>query len=211
MPGIDLLIPFVIATAAFAYFPGPALLFTAAQTLARGRRAGLMAALGIHLGGYAHVAAAALGLSAIFRYAPEAFLVLKLAGAAYLVWLGIGMLRQRRSASGGAPALDVCYRRILLQSIVVELLNPKVAIFYLAFLPQFVDPSAALPVGVQFLVLGLFVNLAFSSADVVAVALADRVTILLRHSARRIGLFRWAAGSLLIGLGIKLAFARATP
>ena len=147
MPGLDLLLAFAAATAVFAYFPGPALLYTAAQTLARGRRAGLMAALGIHLGCYAHVFAAAFGLSAVFRHVPELYAALKIVGALYLVVLGIGMLRSRGTgaAEAAAPAPKTA-RRAFLESVLVELLNPKVAIFFIAFLPQFVDPSASLPI-----------------------------------------------------------------
>ncbi|MGI9486535.1 MAG: LysE family translocator, partial [Geminicoccaceae bacterium] len=182
MPGLDLLIPFAIATAVFAYFPGPALLYTAAQTLARGRRAGFMAAFGIHLGCYLHVFAAALGLSAVLQYVPELYLALKFAGAAYLIWLGISMWRQR-AAAGGTMDLPVkTTRRALLESMTVEILNPKVALFFLAFLPQFVDPAAALPISLQFLLLGVIVNFAFSSADVVTIRLADHVVGYLRRS-----------------------------
>jgi threonine/homoserine/homoserine lactone efflux protein len=95
----DLLPAFAVAAITFAVMPGPALLYTAAQTLARGRRAGLMAALGIHLGCWFHVAAAALGLSAVFRHAPEAYAALKLAGAAYLVWIGLRLLLDRGEAA----------------------------------------------------------------------------------------------------------------
>ena len=92
MPSADLLAAFAVATLIFAYMPGPAMLYTAAQTLARGRKAGLWAAAGIHLGCWVHVAAATLGLSAAFRHAPELYAALKLAGAAYLVWLGLRMI-----------------------------------------------------------------------------------------------------------------------
>ena len=141
MPGLDLLIPFAVATALFAYFPGPALLYTAAQTLVRGRRAGFMAALGIHLGCYLHVIAAALGLSAVLHYVPTLYVALKLAGAAYLIWLGISMWRQEAAAGGPTSRRPRSTRRALFESMLVEILNPKVALFFLAFLPQFVDPE----------------------------------------------------------------------
>ena len=114
MPGLDLLLAFAAATAVFAYFPGPALLYTAAQTLARGRRAGLMAALGIHLGCYAHVFAAAFGLSAVFRHVPELYAALKIVGALYLVGSASACCaaaaparprpRRRRRKRRGAPS-----------------------------------------------------------------------------------------------------------
>lgn len=212
MPGIDLLIPFLIATLLFAYFPGPALLYTAAQTLARGRRAGLFAALGIHLGCYVHVIAAALGLSAIFLHAPMAFFVLKVAGAGYLIWLGVQMLRRRQGGEmTELPALAVrkSARRAFLESVMVEVLNPKVAIFFIAFLPQFVDPGATWPLWVQFLVMGTFVNLMFSSADIITVYLTDRVVRAVRASSATEHVARYLGGSVLIGLGAHLALSRA--
>ncbi len=203
MASTEVLIAFAIATALFAYFPGPALLYTAAQTLARGRRAGLMAALGIHVGCYAHVIAATLGLSAVFRYVPEAYTALKIAGAAYLVWLGVQMLRG--GGTNEAPEITPkSTRRAFAESILVELLNPKVAIFFIAFLPQFVDPAGSLPVWLQSLILGVIVNLAFSSADVVTAFTASAVMERLHKSSTAGRLARWIGGSLLIGLGLKL-------
>lgn len=203
MASTEVLIAFAIATALFAYFPGPALLYTAAQTLARGRRAGLMAALGIHVGCYAHVAAATLGLSAVFRYVPEAYTALKVAGALYLVWLGVQMIRG--GSSGDAPKIaPKSPQRAFMESIVVELLNPKVAIFFIAFLPQFVDPAGSLPVWLQSLILGVIINLAFSSADVVTVFAASAVVGRLRKSNAAERAARWIGGGLLIGLGVKL-------
>lgn len=208
MPGLDLLIPFAIATAVFAYFPGPALLYTAAQTLARGRQAGFMAALGIHLGCYVHVFAAALGLSAVLQYVPNLYLALKLAGAAYLIWLGISMWRQPAVVDDAREPLAKTTRRALLESMIVEILNPKVALFFIAFLPQFVDPSASLPIAVQFLLLGVIVNVAFTSADVITVLLADHVVGWLKRSGRGMHITRWLGGGVLIALGLRLALVR---
>ncbi len=208
MAPVETLIAFALATAAFAYMPGPALIYTAAQTLARGRRAGFMAALGIHVGCYAHVLAATLGLSALFLHVPELYAVLKLAGAGYLVWLGIGMFRTRGDRGAVPPAAPKSSRRAFAESIVVELLNPKVAIFFIAFLPQFVDPAAALPVWAQFLVLGVIVNIAFSSADLVTVMAASAFMSRMKSSGVGLRLVRWAGGGLLVGLGVKLATDR---
>jgi hypothetical protein len=212
MAGADVLLAFALATAVFAYFPGPALLYTIAQTLARGRRGGLMAALGIHLGGYAHVLAATLGLSALFRHVPELFLVVKIAGALYLVWLGIGMLRSSDNfatlpgAASGVP--DKSVPRALVDSFIVELLNPKVALFFIAFLPQFVDPVGSLPVWTQFLILGVIVNVAFSSADLIAVLFTSALAGRLKRSGRALRIARRVGGALLIGLGARLALDR---
>lgn len=208
MPGLDLLIPFAIATALFAYFPGPALLYTAAQTIGRGRRAGFMAALGIHLGCYLHVVAAALGLSAVLHYVPTLYVMLKLAGAAYLIWLGVAMWRQEVKGSEPTTMPVRTTRRALIESMLVEILNPKVALFFLAFLPQFVDPSASLPVAIQFLILGVIVNLSFSSADVITVLLADKVVRVAKGSRTGVRIAQWLGGGLLVALGIRLALSR---
>jgi len=206
MPSWETLLAFATVTLVIAYFPGPALLYTAAQTIAHGRKAGLMAMLGIHLGCYVHVVAAAFGLSAVFKHVPELYLAVKLVGALYLVWLGIGMIRSRLGGSemeAVAPAKTV--RRALIDSFIVEVLNPKVALFFIALLPQFVDPAAALPVWAQFLILGIIVNFAFSSADLVTVFGASLVMKTMKASRAGFALGRWLGGSLMIGLGLKLA------
>lgn len=207
MASFDVLVAFAIATAVFAYMPGPALLYTAAQTVARGRRGGFMAVLGIHLGCYAHVLAAALGLSVVFTHVPEAYAAVKLIGAAYLVWLGIGMIRSRGAVE--TPEVQPkSVRRALLESFMVELLNPKVAIFFIAFLPQFVDPAGSLPVWAQFLILGVIVNLSFSSADVLTVLFASALTRRMKEAGRVQAVMKAVGGAVLIGLGARLALDR---
>ena len=209
MPSTELLLAFLAATAVFAYMPGPAMLYAAARTISHGRWAGLTASLGIHLGGYVHVAAAAAGLSVLFHAVPVLYTVVKLAGAAYLVWLGIGLIRQAGGPAGALPKTDAgSGRRAFLQSVAVEVLNPKTALFFLAFLPQFTDPSAALPIWAQLLVLGTIVNVMFSSADVICVALAGAVVERLRRSSRMQRAVRCAGGAVLIGLGANLALQR---
>ncbi|MEN5080915.1 LysE family translocator [Bosea sp. TWI1241] len=206
MASWETLVAFATLTLLVAYFPGPALLYTAAQTIAHGRRAGLMAMLGIHLGCYVHVMAAAFGLSAVFKHVPELYLAVKLAGALYLVWLGIGMIRSRMGQSAESPpAPPKTVKRALLDSFIVEILNPKVALFFIALLPQFVDPAASLPVWAQFLILGTVVNFAFSSADLVTVFGASLVMKTMKASRAGFAFGRWLGGSLMIALGLKLA------
>jgi threonine/homoserine/homoserine lactone efflux protein len=211
MPSLEFLIPFAAATLVFAVMPGPAILYTAAETIARGRRAGLMAAFGLHVGGMVHVSAAAAGLSAVFAYVPEAFLALKIAGALYLIWLGIGMIRGRLDAASLPGNTAPRRRRAFLRAIAVELLNPKAALFFIAFLPQFADPNAAWPVWVQMLILGWIVDIAFSMGDLVTVAVTSTVLRHLRANSARQRLVRWIGGSVLIGLGLKLATDQARP
>ncbi len=208
MPGLDLLLAFALATLLFAYMPGPALLYTAAQTLARGRGAGLRAAFGIHVGCYVHVFAAVFGLSAVFRYVPEAYLAIKIIGALYLVWLGISMIRGGRTPLEAPEVQAKSQRKAFIESFLVEVLNPKVAIFFIAFLPQFVDPSASLPIWLQSLILGVIVNLTFTSADLVTVFLTSAIVTRLKRSSKSLKIARWCGGSILIGLGAKLALDR---
>lgn len=209
MPSVDLLLAFVIATSIFAYMPGPSTLYAAAQTIARGRRAGWFAALGIHIGGYVHVAAAAVGLAFVFEAVPPLYLALKLAGAAYLVWLGLRMFLARSDAAA-APngAGQRSATRAFWESVSVEVLNPKTAIFYLAFLPQFADPSAAFPIWLQLLILGTVVNLMFSSADAICVILADRIAAVFKASGSASRIAQRLGGSVLVALGVNLALDR---
>ncbi|KQR75644.1 LysE family translocator [Rhizobium sp. Leaf341] len=214
MTSLDLFLPFLVTTGLFAFLRGPAMLYVAARTVAANRRAGLMATLGIHLGGYVHVAAAAAGLSVLFQAVPAAYMAVKLAGAAYLVYLGIAMVRTptRQPGDNGIPAPGVAMtsaRRAFLQSMMVEVLNPKTAIFFLAFLPQFVDPAAAVPIALQFAVLGTIVNMMFSLADIVCVLLADAVLARLRTSGRAERLMQKVGGTVLVGLGVHVALGRA--
>lgn len=208
MANWDILAAFALATLTFAAFPGPALLYTAAQTLVRGRRAGLMAAFGIHIGGYVHVFAAVFGLSAVLKHIPEAYAAIKIAGALYLIWLGIGMIRAGIESSAMPQVEQKSARRAFFDSVIVEVLNPKVAIFFIAFLPQFVDPAASLPVAWQFFILGVIVNCAFSAADIVTVLLASHIvgrTKGNRHIKRAIN---WIGGGLMGVLGLRMALDR---
>ncbi|MER8547595.1 LysE family translocator [Mesorhizobium sp. M0684] len=209
MPSTELLVAFFATTAIFAYIPGPAMLYAAAQTMARGRWSGLVAALGIHLGGYVHVFAAAVGLSVLFHAVPVLYMAVKLVGALYLVWLGVSLFRAKAQGEVVLPGIQPkSARRAFFESIAVEVLNPKTAIFFMAFLPQFIDASAAFPVWLQFVVLGTIVNLMFSSADIVCVMLAGAVIARLRQSSRAQRLMRRAGGAVLVGLGVHVALQK---
>ncbi|HEV7246556.1 MAG TPA: LysE family translocator [Shinella sp.] len=209
MPSLDVLLTFAVTTAIFAFIPGPAMLYAAARTMAGGRKAGLMAVFGLHLGAYAHIIAAAAGLSALFHAIPVAYTGVKLLGAAYLVWLGISLFRSKdveaESEAGAAPRNG---RRAFIESVTVEVLNPKTAIFFLAFLPQFVDAGAGLPIWAQLAILGTVVNLIFTFADVVIVMLADVILARLKRSSGVQALVRKAGGTVLIGLGAHLALQK---
>ncbi|MCP8464932.1 LysE family translocator [Pseudomonas sp. ZM23] len=200
---------FALATLAFACMPGPAILYMTSQTLAHGRRAGLQAALGIHLGCFVHILAASAGLAALLHHAPNLYLALKLAGAAYLIWLGGSMIFGRRRLGDGPGQSVEARPKVLRDSIIVEVLNPKTALFFLTFLPQFVDAGAGLPVGLQFFILGMIVNLVFSAADVLAVLFASLLLDMLGEG-RGQRLMPRLCGSILVGLGVLLV-ARGGP
>jgi threonine/homoserine/homoserine lactone efflux protein len=199
------LLSLIAAVVIFAVVPGPAMLYTAARTLAGGRKAGLMAALGIHLGGYLHVGAAALGLSVALHSAPELFSALKLLGAAYLAWLGVALFRNHgldndladisRQSSWGGPFSE---------SLTVEVLNPATAIFFVAFLPLFVDPMSSVPVWVQLVLLGALTNLIFSLAEIIVVIIAGTLMLQFRQGQRAQSLIRRAAGSALVALALHM-------
>ncbi len=208
MPSMELMLAFFAAAGLFAYIPGPSMMYATAQTLARGRRGGLMAALGLHVGGYVHVLAAALGLAVLFETVPIVYAALKLAGAAYLVILGIRWIISREALSFGSVEDVAGESRAFWQSVTVEVLNPKTAIFFVAFLPQFTDPAAALPLWAQLLVLGTIVNLMFSSADLLCIVLAAKMISFFKRSARGGDLARRFGGGILVVLGANLALSR---
>ena len=203
----DSLLAFLAAVVIFAAVPGPAMLYTAARTLAGGREAGLMAALGIHLGGYVHVGVAALGLSLALQGAPELFFVLKLLGAAYLAWLGVALFRNQGPRTDTADmSRATSSRRAFSESMTVEVLNPATAIFFVAFLPLFVDPASCIPAWTQLVLLGALTNLIFSGIEVIVVIMAGTLMLQLGEQRRTQGLMQRLAGSALVLLALHMGF-----
>ncbi len=209
MPSADLLIPFFVASAIFACVPGPGMFYAAAQTLALGRRAGWYSALGFHLAGFGHIAAAAFGLSVLLQIVPGLFTAMKLVGAAYLVWLGIKYLRRPPPiATMHATSASLTAGKALRGSVVVEALNPKSVLFYLAFLPQFTDPSEEFAIWTQVIVLGAVVNAMFTVTDAILIEMSHSVMRRLKSSARIARNFQRIGGGILVALGLNLAVAR---
>lgn len=209
MPSAETLLVFAAAALVMNLSPGPSNFYVLSRSLAQGAPAGLIAAGGLAAGSLGHVAAAALGLSAVFVYSPLAYTLLKLAGAGYLVYLGLSYFVSPPPPHPGAVAAAPPRprRTIFLESSLVELLNPKTALFFLAFLPQFADVAAG-PLAPQLLVLGLIVTATALPCDAMVALLSARAARLLSASpvARRVQ--AWLAGSILIGLGLYVAFAR---
>jgi len=186
--------------------PGPDMLFVIGSSAAHGRRAGVMAALGIGAGCVLHMTLATVGLSALLAASATAFEVVKWLGAGYLVWIGIGMLRRRQTAQM-SPA--VVPRRVFWQGAFTNALNPKVALFFLAFLPQFIAPDASGQAS-AFLVLGALFNVGGTAVNIAVALLASTLRERLAGTAPGRGVGMWlrrAAGALFIGLGVKLALS----
>ncbi len=212
MPDLAQFALFFAAAALLAVTPGPGLFYVAARTLAGGRAEGIASSFGTGLGGLLHVFAGALGVSALVLASAELFTTLKLIGALYLVWLGARTIIDARRTTPGqgsdAPAAGaVGARRAFREGLWVEALNPKTAAFFLAFIPQFVSPSAG-SVPLQFVVLGL-VSVALNTAvDIVVACVASRVSASARAHPTRLRRFREASGAAMGALGVALLFAR---
>jgi threonine/homoserine/homoserine lactone efflux protein len=208
MPDLTHLPLFILASAVLLLTPGPAVLYIIAQSMDQGRRAGLVSVCAIEVGNFMHVIAATLGLSALLLSSALAFTIVKYLGAAYLVYLGLRKLLTREATQATRNSHLQSLRRVFSQGVVVATLNPKTALFFVAFLPQFVDPSQASIAG-QMLVLGcIFVMLAVISDSMYAL-LAGTVGQWLRGSRSVVRAERYVAGSVYIGLGVTAALADA--
>ena len=211
MPDITQFSLYIAAALLLAVTPGPGIFYVAARSLAGGRAEGIASSFGTALGGLVHVVAGALGVSAIVLASAELFMVLQLLGAAYLVWLGLRTIMDARRSTGpdmggvSAPAMGT--RRAFREGVVVEALNPKTAAFFLAFIPQFLDPSAG-AVGLPFILLGCISVALNTLADIVVAIGASRLR---EGAAARPGLIkrlREISGASMIALGAGLALAK---
>lgn len=204
MAGVHDLALFVLSGLLLNITPGPDTLYIVGRSAGEGARAGAVAALGIGTGCCIHMLAAAIGLSAVLLASATAFTVVKLLGAAYLVYIGVALLRSRVAAEAPRPAAAAPLPRVFLQGLLTNVLNPKVALFFVAFLPQFVVPDAPHQFA-ALLLLGLIFNVNGTIWNLLVAALAARGRIAL---GRRGGA-NWIArvtGSLLVVLGVRLAF-----
>jgi threonine/homoserine/homoserine lactone efflux protein len=196
---------FALAALALLLVPGPAVLYIVARSIEQGRSAGLVSVLGVHLGSLVHVTAAAVGLSSLLVSSAVAFSVVKYAGAAYLIYLGVRAFIAREEP-GEVEVRAAPLSTLLRQGAVVNILNPKTALFFLAFLPQFVDPDAGY-VALQLAFLGVvFVALGLVTDSLYALA-AGSAGEWLRSSRFFVGARRWVSGTVFIGLGLATALA----
>ena len=206
MPGTTSLLGFIAAALIVLVTPGPGVLYVVARSLSQGQRAGLVSVLGLSSGALVHVAAATVGLSAILLTSATAFGIVKALGAGYLIYLGIRTLLAHRTAAGVDIAAPRSRYRLFIDGVAVSVLNPKLAVFFLAFLPQFVEPGRG-SVSQQVLFLGLlYVALALMTDSAYAL-LAGRFRRWLGGKATQGPLLQYASGGVYLGLGLSTAFA----
>ncbi|MET4175432.1 threonine/homoserine/homoserine lactone efflux protein [Bradyrhizobium sp. LA6.1] len=196
---------FLAAATLVAITPGPGIFYIIARTLAGGRTEGLASSVGLGLGGFVHVLAGAIGISALVMASAEAFTALKIAGAFYLIWLGIKTWREARVAAP-TEVRTTGAGRALREGIVVEALNPKTAAFFLAFIPQFVDTTAN--VAVQFTVLGTMSVALNTGVDLIVAHWAAKAREALTERPKFVARTRRASAAVMCGLGAALLIAR---
>ncbi len=197
---------FLSAATILALSPGPGMLFVLSRTLHGGRREGFLSASGTLVGGLAHAIAAGLGLSAILMQSALAFEVVRYAGAGYLIYLGISMIRTRSASVIGSSGQSKS-RQNFLQGITTEVLNPKTALFSLSFIPQFVSPAKG-HVVLQFLLFGTLSAMLNTAADLLVVGFAGSLATALARRPELIERQRTVSGAGLIGLGIYVAASK---
>ncbi len=206
MPAPETLLVFLGAALALALTPGPDLLYIATRSASEGRTAGVVSVLGVSLGLMIHTAALALGLSVLLAAVPIAYEVVRWLGAAYLLYLGTRLLVRPSPSTFEGEALPLPLRAVFVQGLVTNVLNPKVALFFLAFLPQFVDHAAG-PVALQLLLLGLLFNAVGSFVNLLAALLASRSAGWLRYRLRSAAALQRFTGGVLVALGARLALS----
>lgn len=217
MPPLNDLLLFTTAAFLMNLSPGPANFYVMARTIAQGIPAGLAAVAGLAVGGLLHVLAAVLGLSVLFTYSPLAYTLLKVVGASYLIYLGLGYFgvpflrtkNERRTSSKETKQedlVDLRMKKIFVQSVIIEASNPKTALFFLALLPQFVVPEAG-PAAPQFLLLGLIVTLSAIPCDLFVTLFADRAASLIRENQKFRDNLNKISGAILITLGVYVLLA----
>ena len=206
LPDLASLGVFAAAAVLLLVTPGPAVLYIVARSMHEGRRAGLVSVLGVHAGTLVHIAAAAAGVSALLAASAGAFAAAKYLGAAYLIYLGVRRLLDRGGVAAARVPAARSLRRAFLDGVVINVLNPKTALFFLAFLPQFVDVGRG-QVGAQILGLGLlFVALGLVSDGLYALG-AGSAAEWLRARPGFVARERWVSGTMYIGLGVAAALS----
>jgi threonine/homoserine/homoserine lactone efflux protein len=206
MPAPHTLVLFMLAALALNLTPGPDMLYVTARSVSDGRRAGIVAALGIGAGTLVHITALALGLAALLAAVPLAYDALRIAGAVYLLVIGVQLLLRPRRPNSTTALAPASHTTIFAQAVLTNVLNPKVALFFLAFLPQFVDPTAG-PAVPQIVLLGLLFDVQGTAVNSAVALLASGTTRRLRASASAVSVLQRLTGAIFVALGAKLAVA----
>jgi threonine/homoserine/homoserine lactone efflux protein len=205
LPDLRTLAVFMAAGLALNVTPGPDMLYVAARSTAEGRRAGIVSALGIGAGTLVHITALALGLSAVLAAVPVVYDVVRFAGAAYLVWLGVRALLRPSAAPAETAITPAPLGAVFRQGVITNVLNPKVALFFLAFLPQFVDPARG-SAAAQIVALGLLFDTSGTIVNALVAIAASRAGGVLRRG-RAGHVLQRVTGGVFVLLGARLALA----
>jgi threonine/homoserine/homoserine lactone efflux protein len=206
MPEKTAFLTFLVAALALNLAPGPDMLYVIGRSVGQGRKAGIVSSLGVFVGCWVHILAAAFGIAALLRSSPMAFNAVRYAGAAYLIYLGIRMLAQKTDLSSQSLKTENL-TSIFRQGAITNVLNPKVAIFFLAFLPQFIDARRG-SVALQIVLLGLIFNVGGTLVNLAVAYAGGTLGELLRRNQAIARLQRRFTGMIFVGLGLRLAWQR---
>lgn len=215
MPSIETIFTVAIAGLVLSVTPGPSMLYVLSRSIGQSRAAGFASAIGLGLGGVLLALVAAMGLAAVFQQSETAYIVLTWAGAAYLVYLGVGMIREKRDDAGIDEEIALAFEmkaqnqrrtffQIVYQGVLVEVLNPKTILFFMAFIPPFVEMGRG-DVVTQMLILGVLVPLTALPSDIVVAIVGGSIAATIRASHRWSMALSWTGGLFLIGIGVSLA------
>jgi len=207
MPDFSALGAFFAAAFLLNIAPGPYMLYVIGRSIGQGRRAGTVSALGILVGCLVHIFVAAVGLAALLRSSPLAYSIVRYAGAGYLVYLGVRVLLQRTSALEAPEIQSAPLGQIFTQGVITNVLNPKVALFFLAFLPQFIQPQRG-SVALQIIVLGLIFDVGGTLVNLAVAQAGGRLGDAIKQHSGLARLQKWFTGTVFIGLGMRVAVKR---
>lgn len=203
MPELNNLVLFIAAGLTLNITPGPDMMFVITRSVTESTRSGVISSLGIAAGSVFHTLAVALGLSALLIAVPAAYEIIKYTGAAYLVYLGLKMLLGKQSLKLDEDKKPVKLHSVFLQAMLTNIFNPKVALFFLAFLPQFVNPAGNITL--QLILLGLLFNFNGTIVNILVALSAGRLGKFIKLKLNNSSVFKWITASVFIGLGIRLA------
>src|SRR5438132_1353560 len=203
MSDANSLLFFMTATVTLNVTPGPDMLYVIARSVGQGRAAGVASALGITAGCFVHLLAVTFGLASLMKEVPTAYEIVKFTGAAYLIYLGVRTLTSRRQKQIATSIREARLRTIFTQGVITNVLNPKVALFFLAFLPQFVRRENN--VAAQIIFLGILFNTSGTLVNITVALVASYMRIQFKTRTRDSSILRWLTGGIFIGLGVRLA------